>query len=66
VQGVTAAAVGAITGAAVILSERALVDRTTVAIALVSFGLLLVFKKIPEPFVVLAAGAAGVAIHHGL
>jgi len=66
VQGVTAAAVGAIAGAAVILSERALVDRTTVAIALVSFGLLLVFKKIPEPFVVLAAGAAGVAIHHGL
>ena len=63
VQGVTAAAVGAIAGAAVILSERALVDRTTVAIALVSFGLLLVFKKIPEPFVVLAAG---VPIHHGL
>jgi chromate transporter len=66
VQGVTAAALGAIAGAAVILSERALVDRTTVAIALISFGLLLVFKKIPEPFVVLAAGAAEVAIHHGL
>ena len=66
VQGVTAAAVGAIAGAAVILSERALVDRTTVAIALVSFGLLLVFKKIPEPFVILATGVAGVAIHHGL
>lgn len=66
VQGVTAAAVGAIAGAAVILSERALVDRTTIAIAVVSVGLLLVFKKIPEPFVVLAAGAAGVAIHHGL
>ena len=66
VQGVTAAAVGAIAGAAVILSQRALVDRTTVAIALISFGLLLVFKKIPEPFVILAAGLAGVVIHHGL
>jgi chromate transporter len=60
------AAVGAIAGAAVILSERALVDRTTVAIALVSFALLLVFKKIPEPFVILVAGVAGVAMHHGL
>ncbi len=66
VQGVTAAAVGAIAGAAVILSERALVDRTTVAIALISFGLLLAFKKIPEPFVILAAGVVGVVVHHGL
>jgi chromate transporter len=47
VQGVTAAAVGAIAGAAVILSERALVDRPTVAIAVISFGLLLMFKQIP-------------------
>lgn len=45
VQGVTAAAAGAIAGAAVILSERALVDRTTVAIAVISFGLLLVFTS---------------------
>jgi chromate transporter len=65
VQGVTAAAVGAIAGAAVILSERALVDKATIAIAVISFGLLLVFKKIPEPLLILGAGAAGVLLHHG-
>ena len=65
VQGVTAAAVGAIAGAAVILSERALVDGKTIAIAATSFGLLVVVKKIPEPVLILGAGAAGIVLHHG-
>lgn len=65
VQGVTAAAVGAIAGAAVILSKRALVDVPTVLIALISFGVLLGFKKIPEPILIVVAGVAGVALHHG-
>src|SRR5437879_298811 len=65
VQGVTAAAVGAIAGAAVILSRRALVDVPTVLMALISFGALLVFKRVPEPLLILAAGVAGVALHHG-
>ena len=64
VQGVTAAAVGAIAGAAIILSERAVVDRVTVVIAVMSFGLLLVFKKIPEPILIVGAGAAGIMLHH--
>jgi chromate transporter len=65
VQGVTAAAVGAIAGAAVILSERALVDKTTILIAVISFGLLLVFKRIPEPVLILGAGVAGILLHQG-
>ena len=65
VQGVTAAAVGAIAGAAVILSKRALVDVPTVLIALISFGVLLGFKKIPEPILIVGAGVAGVVLHHG-
>jgi len=65
VQGVTAAAVGAIAGAAVILSRRALVDLPTILIALLSFAVLLGFKKIPEPLLILAAGVAGVVLHHG-
>jgi chromate transporter len=65
VQGVTAAAVGAIAGAAIILGERALVDKATIAIAVISFALLLVFKKIPEPILILGAGAAGIVLHHG-
>jgi chromate transporter len=64
VQGVTAAAVGAIAGAAVILSKRALLDVPTVLIALISIGVLLGLKKIPEPILIVFAGIAGVALHH--
>jgi len=50
VQGVTGAAVGAIAGAAFILGGVTLV-------------VLLRTKKIPEPLLILAAGAAGVLLH---
>ena len=62
VQGVTAAAVGAIAGAAVILSKRALVDVPTVLIAVISLGVLLGFKKIPEPILIAAAGIVGILL----
>ena len=65
VQGVTAAALGAIAGAAVILSKRALVDMTTVAIAVISLVALLGFTKIPEPILILGAGIAGIMLHQG-
>jgi chromate transporter len=64
VQGVTAAAVGAIGGAAFILGRRSLVDGTTVSIAIVTLGLLS-FKKLPEPVLILAAGAAGLLLFEG-
>jgi chromate transporter len=64
VQGVTAAAVGAIAGAAVILTQRALVDAKTLVIALISFVLLLLFKQIPEPVLIVASGLAGIVLHH--
>jgi chromate transporter len=62
VQGVTAAAVGAIAGAAVILSRRALVDVPTVLIAVITFAVLLGFRKIPEPILILTAGIAGIVL----
>jgi len=65
VQGVTAAAVGAIAGAAVILSRRALVDVPTILIALTTFAVLLAFKKTSEPAVILAAGIVGIVLRHG-
>ena len=65
VQGVTAAAVGAIAGAAVILCRRALVDMPTVLIALLTLASLLGLKKIPEPILILAAGVAGIVLHRG-
>ena len=64
VQGVTAAAVGAIAGAAFILGRRSLVDLPTVGIALATFALLS-FRKIPEPLVILAAGAIGLLLFKG-
>jgi chromate transporter len=64
VQGVTAAAVGAIAGAAFILGRRSLVDLPTVAIALATFALLS-FRKVPEPLVILAAGAIGLLLFKG-
>ena len=65
VQGVTAAAVGAIAGAAVILSRRALVDIPTVLIAVVSLAVLLNFRKVPEPVLILGAGVVGLIVHRG-
>ena len=64
VQGVTAAAVGAIAGAAFILARRSLIDVATVAIAVATFGLLSL-KKIPEPFLILTAGVAGLLLFKG-
>ena len=63
VQGVTAAAVGAIAGAAFILARRSIVDLPTVLIGGVTLLVLLRTKKIPEPILILAAGAAGVLLH---
>lgn len=63
VQGVTAAAVGAIAGAAYILARRSLIDIPTVTIAVVTLAVLMLTKKIPEPVMILAAGVAGVLLH---
>jgi chromate transporter len=62
VDGVTAAATGAIAGAAFVLGRRALIDAPTLIIALVSLGLLVKFKKINEPVLIVAAGVAGLLL----
>jgi chromate transporter len=60
VQGATAAATGAITGAVIVLAQRAVYDLPTALIAMV--GLVVLWRfKVPEPIVVLVAGALGVA-----
>lgn len=62
VDGVTAAATGAIAGAAVILGRRSLVDLPTALIALATLALLLAPRKIPEPVLIVAAGLVGLAL----
>ncbi len=61
VRGVTAAAAGAIGGACVVLARRAIVDLPTLLVSLVSLSLLVRFK-VPEPLLLLGAGALGLAI----
>jgi chromate transporter len=62
VQGVTAAATGAIAGASYILGRHAIHDVTAVLIALTTLVLLLKVKKVPEPLVIFCAGIAGVIL----
>jgi chromate transporter len=61
VDGVTAAATGAIAGAAYVLATRAIVDLWTAAMALATFAVL-TRLKISELWLIGAAGAAGLAI----
>jgi chromate transporter len=62
VQGVTAAATGAIAGAVVALGRHSIQDFWTAGIAVTTFAILLKWK-IPEPIIIAAAGLLGVAIH---
>jgi chromate transporter len=69
VEGVTAAAIGAIAGAVVVLGRRTVFDATYgfdwFKAALVAAAILILwrFKKLPEPFVVLAAAIIGLVIY---
>jgi len=62
IDGVTAAAVGAIAGAVIIMGKRQFNDIISVAIAAVVILLLLKFKKIQEPFIIITAALAGLLI----
>ena len=66
VDGITAAATGAIAGAAFVLGRRALVDIATVAIALVTLGALVRFRKVQEPLLIVAAGIVGVVLRRAI
>ena len=61
VDGVTAAAIGAITGAVVVLARRSIVDLPTVLLALATIGLLWKFRKLQEPVIVAGAALIGLA-----
>ncbi len=63
VQGVTAAAIGAITGAVIVLGRRTITDFPTIALALFTLLLLWRWKKIPEPFIVLGAAVIGLVVY---
>ncbi len=64
VDGVTAAAIGAIIGAVFVLGKRQLTDAIAAIIAILTILLLLKFKKIQEPFVILVAALLGLIIRY--
>jgi chromate transporter len=63
VDGVTAAAIGAITGAVIVLAKRMVVDIPTTLIALAALLLLWKAKKLQEPVIVAAAALIGLVAY---
>ena len=65
VDGVTAAATGAIAGAVIVLGRRAIVDAPTLLMFAIALAVVLWTRKVPEPVLLLAAGVAGILLRHG-
>lgn len=63
VDGVTAAATGAICGAVIVLGRRTLIDIPTVLLAVTTVIVLFNFKKIPEPVIVVIAAIIGLMVY---
>lgn len=62
VDGITAAAIGAITGSVIVIAQRSITDIPTALLAVAATALLWRFKKLQEPVIVLAAAAIGLAL----
>ena len=62
VDGVTAAATGAIAGATWVLGRRAIIDLPTAAIFVATLLVLLKLRKFPEPLIILAGGGIGLLL----
>jgi chromate transporter len=63
VDGCTAAAIGTIAGAVVVLGRRSITDIPTGIILVVTLALLWKVKKIPEPAIVALAAVAGLIVY---
>jgi chromate transporter len=63
VDGCTAAAVGTIAGAVIVLGKRSVTDIPTALIMLAALALLWRAKKIPEPVIVAAAAVLGLVVY---
>jgi chromate transporter len=62
IDGVTAAAVGAIVGAVFVLAKRQFHDVFSIIIALATVIVLMKFKKIQEPLIILIAAIVGLIL----
>jgi chromate transporter len=62
VDGITAAVIGALVGAVVVIASRSIVDIPTGIIAAATILGLIYFKKLQEPYIILIAAVLGVVI----
>ena len=63
VDGITAAAIGAIAGSVVVIAQRSISDIPTALLAVGATALLWKFKKIPEPVLVIGGALFGLAVY---
>lgn len=63
VDGVTAAAIGSIAGAVIVIGQRSISDWITATLAIATAAILWRFKKLPEPVIVVAAAVIGLVVH---
>jgi chromate transporter len=63
VDGVTAAAIGAISGAVVVLARRSIIDVPTALVAVITLLLLFRFTKLREPVIVAVAALVGLVAY---
>ena len=62
VDGITAAVVGALVGAVIVIGQRSILDIPTALIAIAAVLSLLYIKKIQEPYLILIAALLGIII----
>ncbi|WP_194715633.1 chromate transporter [Noviherbaspirillum soli] len=63
VEGITAAAIGAITGSVIVIAKRSIIDIPTALIAFATVALLWRFKKLQEPVIIVAAALLGLVLY---
>src|SRR6478736_3233459 len=62
VDGITAAVIGALAGAVIVIAIRTITDAYTAIIALAVIAILIYFKKVQEPYIILVAALLGILI----
>jgi chromate transporter len=66
VDGITAAVIGALVGAVIVIAMRSIIDISTALIAIATVLALIYVKKIQEPQIILIAAALGLLLKLGL
>lgn len=63
VEGITAAAIGALSGAVIVIASRSIRDLPTAVMAVITLVILSRTRKIPEPMLILCAAIIGLLIY---